>query len=50
MHDAHHVDMIISVTSRPIIEDSNNIQVGRLEGRVSSILMYVIEMVSILIS
>lgn len=32
MHDAHHVDMILHVTSRPIIEDSNNIRVGRLEG------------------
>lgn len=29
MHDAHHVDIILHVTSRPIIEDSNDIQVGR---------------------
>ncbi|KAG2209486.1 hypothetical protein INT47_008330 [Mucor saturninus] len=29
MHDAHHVDIMLHVTSRPIIEDSNNIQVGR---------------------
>lgn len=35
MHDAHHVDMMLHVTSRPIIEDSNNIQVGRLDGTVS---------------
>ncbi|KAI8065376.1 tubulin binding cofactor C-domain-containing protein [Gilbertella persicaria] len=28
MHEAHHVDMMLHVTSRPIIEDSNEIQVG----------------------
>lgn len=27
MHEAHNVDMMLHVTSRPIIEDSNNIQV-----------------------
>ncbi|KAI7895508.1 tubulin binding cofactor C-domain-containing protein [Mucor mucedo] len=31
MHDAHHVDIMLHVTSRPIIEDSNNIQVGRFQ-------------------
>ncbi|KAI8978657.1 tubulin binding cofactor C-domain-containing protein [Pilobolus umbonatus] len=29
MHDAHHVDMLLHVTSKPIIEDSNKIQVGK---------------------
>jgi hypothetical protein len=28
MHEAHKVDMMLHVTSRPIIEDSNEIQVG----------------------
>lgn len=37
MHDAHHVDMMLNVTSRPIIEDSNNIQVGCLDSSVSLI-------------
>jgi hypothetical protein len=27
MHEAHNVDMMLHVTSRPIIEDSDNIQV-----------------------
>lgn len=27
MHEAHNVDMMLHVTSRPIMEDSNNIQV-----------------------
>ncbi|KAI9365028.1 tubulin binding cofactor C-domain-containing protein [Pilaira anomala] len=31
MHDAHNVDMLLHVTSRPIIEDSNQIQVGRFD-------------------
>ncbi|KAI9472488.1 MAG: tubulin binding cofactor C-domain-containing protein [Benjaminiella poitrasii] len=28
IHEAHHVDMMLHVTSKPIIEDSDNIQVG----------------------
>ncbi|KAI7897569.1 tubulin binding cofactor C-domain-containing protein [Cokeromyces recurvatus] len=28
IHEAHHVDMMLHVTSRPIIEDSDSIQVG----------------------
>ncbi|GAA5798759.1 tubulin binding cofactor C-domain-containing protein [Helicostylum pulchrum] len=32
MHDAHYVDMMLHVTSNPIIEDSDQIQVGRLDG------------------
>lgn len=37
MHDAHNVDMLLHVTSRPIIEDSNQIQVGRFDASVSNI-------------
>ncbi|KAI8368684.1 tubulin binding cofactor C-domain-containing protein [Choanephora cucurbitarum] len=29
MHESHNVDIMLHVTSRPIIEDSNQIQVGR---------------------
>jgi hypothetical protein len=37
MHEAHKVDMMLHVTSRPIIEDSDEIQVGSWDINVSDL-------------